>query len=524
MNTHQKKLETLKLKEEKLKLQRNLPHIYGYKFYPWAREYWNSTNKLNVLCAANQISKSSTLIRRDVYWATTPSLWPTLWPHLQHPRLFLYFYPSSYLATIEFENKWVPEFLPRHELKDHPIYGWQAEYRAKYIQTLKFNSGVTIAFKTYSQDKQDLQASTPANVTIDEECPEELIPEIQARLFASDGYLNAGFTPTIGQEFWREVVEERGIKEKWPSAFKRQISMYDCLKYEDGTNSFWSVERIEKIKNSCKSDAEINRRVYGKFVLDSGLKYQAFDPTRNIIQPSAIPVDWPVYVGVDSGGGGKFSHPSAVCFVAMRPDYQYGVAFRGRRFDGMQTTNSDLVSLVMDMKKDIENPVIGVFYDYAATDLRSIAYQMGEAWIPAEKSHLIGEQYMNVAFKNRMLQIHDTEEFYPLTSELKSLKVSTPKNQAHDDFCDALRYAITKIPWDFSKISDKPIQQTRQEEPSNAERRRAFFMDQTEEVMQDYQEEIDQFNQLLENYWAQFRQKYGKVAKCEGHCYNYKGS
>lgn len=451
-NVH-KKLEKAKLLEQKLLLKKNLPHLYGYKFYPWARKFFESTNKVNILCSGNQISKSSTQIRKVIHWATSPKLWPILWPHMPHPRLFLYFYPSSYLATIEFENKWIPEFLPRNDLQNHPLYGWHAEYRAKYIQTLKFNSGITVAFKTYSQDVTDLQASTPAAVFIDEEPPEEIVPEIQARLFATNGYIHFAFTPTLGQEFFREAIEETGPKERFKTALKLQVSMYDCLTYEDGTPSFWTKERIEQIKNSCKSDAEIKRRVYGRFVLDSGLKYQAFDPARNVIEPVDIPRDWSVYIGVDSGSGGRFSHPSAVCFVAMRPDYQLGYVFKGRRFDGMQTTNSDLVSLVMDMKRDLKNPVIGVFYDYAATDLRAIAYQMGETWIPAEKSHLIGEQYVNVSLKNKMLQIFDLDENYTLISELKSVKVSTPKNQAHDDHCFV---AGTKI---STPIGDRPIEE-----------------------------------------------------------------
>jgi len=494
-----KRVEKAKLLEEKLKLKKNLPHLYGYKFYPWARNFFESTNKINALCAGNQISKSSTQIRKVVYWATSPHLWPKLWPHMKHPRLFLYFYPSSYLATIEFENKWAPEFLPRQELKDHPIYGWRAEYRAKFIQTLKFNSGVTVAFKTYSQDVQDLQASTPAAVFIDEEPDDSLIPEIQARLFASDGYLHLAMTPTLGQEFFREVFEEKGQRERWKDAFKQQVSMYDCLKYEDGTNSFWTHERIQKIINSCKSEAEVKRRVFGRFVLDSGLKYAAFNPETNIISPVQIPVDWPVFIGVDSGSGGRFSHPSAYCFTAFRPDFRLAYVFKGRRFDGIVTTNSDLVQVVMEEKRELKNPVYGVFYDYSATDIRQIAYDMGETWIPAEKSHLIGEQFINVSMKNDMFKIFDTEELQPLVAELKSLKISTPKNQAHDDFCDAMRYSISKAPWDFSGISSQPIATPQQRTLTELEeRRKAFFIDETDQVMQNLEQEFEMWNELLD--------------------------
>lgn len=760
------KLKKLKLLQDKKLLRDNLPHIYGFPFYPWSGKFFRSTNKTAIVCAANQISKSSTGIRQCIEWATNTKLWPTLWPHRQ-PLQFWYLYPSSYVASIEFEKKWTPEFMPREPLKNHPLYGWRADYRSKYIQAVHFNSGVSIYFKTYSQDVQDLQSGsvdacwcfaagtkvvtscgekniedivagdfvlshlgwnrvsstiireadtvtrTINNKTItatpdhlfwtensgwvqfgnltngdicltvpecglkkklfyltvkyllanhlvkmrageiisklglgiittldygsvliirefqkiasfiiktlthstielktcnyspeqstqrftngrngscventnlsalpaesllklealktwlkgfvlfpavenritgrisvlsamrslwlgkildrnsvlssaptdhkrqtvydikvenskaflangflvhncDEEIPEELVPELQARTFATDGYMRFMFTPTLGQEYWREAVESN---KRFPDALKLQVSMYDCMTYEDGTPSPWTTDRIQKIINSCKSEAEVQRRVYGKFVLDSGLKYQAFSPANNLIEPINIPDNYLYYIGVDSGSGGKFNHPSAYCIVAMRPDFQLGYVVAGRRFDGIPTTNSDLVAMVRDRCREMNITPTQIFYDYAATDLATIAHQMGETWYPAEKSHLIGEQFINVGFKNKMLQIFNIEELSPLVSELKSLKLSTPKNQAHDDYCDALRYCITRVPWDWSCISDKPIT-TPERKLTESEERRKFFMEEPKEEL-DIEGEMLYWDNLLEDY------------------------
>lgn len=468
------KMEKLLLLEEKKKLIQNLPHLYGYKMYPWTRKYFENINKICVVCAGNQISKSSSQIRKMIHWATEPSLWKTLWPHMVHPRTGWYLYPSNYLATVEFEKKWVPEFLPRNEFQKHPQYGWKADYRTKYIQAIHFNTGFSIYFKTYSQSPEDLQAGTAAFVALDEECDELLMPELQARLIATDGYLSAVFTPTLGQEFWREVVEEKGPKERFKDAFKLQVSMYDCQYYEDGTPSFWTNERIDKIKAGCKSEAEIQRRVYGRFVLDSGIRYPGFDPSRNIIEKQQIPSDWFVSVGVDFGSGGKLNHPSAICFLAIRPDNQVAYVFDGCRFDGYNMTASDLVEEVMRRKADLPNPFYGIFYDYSCTDLKEISSRMGEQWIPAEKNHQIGEQVLNVGFKNLMFKIFDLEQLHPLITELKLVKLSTPKNMAKDDYCDALRYAAAKIPFDWSVIGAKaPILPARV--LTQEEERRLFF-------------------------------------------------
>lgn len=489
------KIKKLELLELKLKLQEGLPFLHGSKMYTWMREFYESTNKENIICSGNQIGKSSIQIRKCLNWATDKSLWPKLWPHLKHPKLFLYFYPSSYLATVEFDNKW-SEWLPSNEFKNHPIYGWQARYRAGYIQDLKFNSGVNVYFKTFSQDSADLQGSSPSAVFVDEECPPEIVPEIQARLFATQGYFHAVFTPTLGSEYWRSVVEVKGQKEKMKDAFKQQVSMYQCLEYEDGSKSHWTEDRIRRVENGCASQAEIDMRVHGKFSISVGLKYPAFNQDRNVISPVTIPKDYSVFIACDYGSGGE-NHPSAIVFVAVSPDYKNGYIFKGRRMDNQITTASDLVSTVQQMRAEVSNPVSAIFYDHACTDLREIAARMGESWIPAEKSHAIGEQALNVLFKNQMLSIFDTDELAPLCTELRFLKLATPKNQAVDDYCDAARYAISKIPWDYKAILGEKLIPVY--EKTELDLRRERF-DTPQELITDVESEFAAYNELMEWY------------------------
>lgn len=316
------------------------------------------------------------------------------------------------------------------------------------------------------------------------------------RLAATDGYFSAVFTPTLGQEFWRESLEVKGYKERFPKAFKKQVSMYDCLYYEDGTPSFWTKERIGQIEASCKSQAEIQRRVYGRFVMDSGLRYPGFQPSINLIEPVEIPNDFAVYIGVDSGSGGRHNHPAAITAVAISPNFQKGLVFKGRRFDGVTTTASDLVEFVRAMKAEIKNPIYGIFYDHAAHDLGEISARMGDPWIHAEKSHLIGEQILNVGFKNKMLQIFNTEELAPLVSELKSVRIDTPKTLAKDDFIDSLRYAVTKAPWDWSAIGPQAETMTARQLTVNEERKK-FFQNDFERDDGSIGYEISEWNALM---------------------------
>ena len=489
-------LQQKQLLEQKIRLQEGLPHLYGWKWYPWAKQFFESRNKMNLLVAANQISKSSTQIRKCIHWATDIRLWRELWE--RQPRQFWYLYPTKEVATIEFEKKWVPEFLPKGEFKNHPIFGWREEVRSRNIFALHFNSGVSVYFKTYAQEAQYLQTGTCSAIFADEELPEELFDELMFRLAATDGYFHMVFTATLGQEMWKDAMEGKGVQEKFEDAFKQQISMYDCLIYDDGTTSHWSEEKIERIKNKCKSPQEILRRVYGRFILDSGLKYGGFDKNRNFVKPYAIPADWKIYGCVDSGSGGDSGHPAAISFIAVRPDYRKGVVFKMWRGDGITTTDSDTLEKFSELKKDLPSSPVLQSYDWSSKDFFVIASRMGESFVPADKSHDRGESIVNVLFKNGMLEVFDTEdgEGRKLVSELVGLLKTTAKTKAKDDLCDTVRYNCTSIPWDWEAITSEKLVKTivavKSAEQLQLDARRGVLEEET--VNLGIEEEIDEWN------------------------------
>lgn len=501
------KKELILLKEKQVELREGLPFLYGWKWYPWAREFYESANKLNFLCAANQISKSSTQIRKCINWATNRELWPTLWA--RKPVQFWYLYPTANQATIEFKTKW-QQFLPRGRFKDEAIidgkpnyYAWKADIKNKEIFYIHFFvADVYVYFKSYSQDVQALQTGTCDAIFCDEELPIELYDELIFRISASDGYFHMVFTATLGQEFWREVLEETGEKERLKEAFKRQVSMYDCLKYEDGTDSHWTMEKIQIVKNRCKTHNEVLRRVYGRFVVDAGLKYEAFNIKTHMRAAREIPKDWFVYGAADVGSGGEKGHPSAICFVAVSPDFRQGEVFLGWRGDGIPTTASDVVQKFQELKG--KRQLQGQYYDWACKDFFEIASRMGEPFIPAEKSHEKGEQVINVLFKNNMLSIHETEELEKLAWELTNLRVETAKNKAKDDFCDALRYAVTRIPWDWSVITGALPDGYQAPEPN-----RSPLEQEIEDRRRAFQEDHDQESGRIEEEFAEWNDFYG---------------
>ena len=459
LNKQSLQLRELELLNEQKKLFENLPHLYGWPWYKWAKEFFESTNRMNFLCAGNQLSKSSTQIRKAIHWATEPSLWPKLWA--TRPLTFWYLYPSKEIAHTEVTKKWVNEFLPRGELKEHAQYGWEIEKRDRWVWALHFNTGVTIYFKTYAQDAQHLQAGTVNTIFCDEELPYDIFPELGQRTKAVRGYFHMVFTATLGQLEWKDTVEGRGKRERFPDAAKWQISMYDSQEYIDGTKSPWTNERIEEEIALIGDDKEVQRRIHGKFVVSGGLKYGGFNRDINVKPP--LPLEqyksWHIYSGVDIGSGlspdGNKGHPSAICFIAVRPDFKYGRVFRGWVGNDVQTTAGDVINKYIELSADLT--ISQHFYDWHNKDFHIISQRAGIPFEPAEKGHETGETTLNTLFKNGMMDIDDLPELDHLQRELGALLKETAKTKAKDDFSDALRYGVTRIPWNFSAIRDKML-------------------------------------------------------------------
>jgi len=403
---------------------------------------------------------SSINIKKCIHWATHKRLWKALWPLkirdelVDIPNMFWYLYPDKNTATQEFHEKWVREFLPRNDMKDDPVYGWQAHFEKRKIEKVTFNSGVTIYFKTYNQDPQNLQSGTVYAIFCDEELPFTLYDELKMRLSNTEGYFHMVFTATLNQLEWRQAMELKGNKERFPNAFKQQISLYDCMKYEDGTPSPWTKERIQSRIDDCGSKAEVQRRIFGKFVNESGRKYSTFDVDTHTVDPYVVPRDWTYLVGVDIGSGGKTGHPSAIVFVAVAPDFSKGVVEFGWKGDGVVTTAGDVVQKVSDMimEYELQGRIYNIYYDWQSTDFNTISERVGLVVTKAYKSHTAGEGVVNSLFKYDALKIMAKPELWALGEELLTVPANVIKGKKDDDYCDALRYGVTSAPWHWENI------------------------------------------------------------------------
>lgn len=444
--------------EKKEKDRKLLPHLHT-PLYQWQRDFVDSTNKVNLCTAANQCGKSVWMMVKNILWATETEKWKDLWPEavkLERPiTQFWYFYEDQKMLKREVEQKWIKEWLPRGEYAKKGKYAWKLYYAQTVPEKLEFlESGVTIYFFTYGQDVSSFQASTVYMLTVDEEMPWNMRGELAARLVSTRGYFNSGFTATKGQDEWRRAMEEKGPYELFPKAFKKQISLFECQTREDGSDGLYDEKKIEEALAQYATQNEILKRVYGKFVKDSGLVFPAFDRASNVIHKSnqkRLPHNWRIYVGIDIGSGGDKGHPSSICFIKVNPGNTRGYIYKMWRGDGIQTTASDILKKYREMRGKEE--ITACYYDYASAEFGIIASRAGEAVIKADKSREEGNQIINTLFRNEMLKIYEDEESIKLINELNSLDVDTKKSKAKDDAIDAMRYCVMGIPWDFSCIN-----------------------------------------------------------------------
>lgn len=446
-------------------LQDNLGYKFAHKIYTYQREFIESQNKMNLLVAANQIGKSSSLILRACEKAFSTDEQRVEWygdkfvPG-RDKLLIWYFYPDYKTATTAFETTW-KKYLPKGPYLEDPTlssrYGWKAVYGANHtISEIQFREGI-IQFKVYGQSSLNLQSATVWEVLCDEELPFFHYAEIKSRMNYTDGYFSMGFTATLGEHEWYLAMERQGCDDElFPNAKKWNVSLYDCMRYEDGTPSLWTKERITAVSNQYGTKEEVEKRVMGRFVVDSNQLLMSGFRQENIIEPIYLPDDWEYYAGMDYGMGGK-NHKSAIVFVAVKPTHDYVVTFAAWREDNMPTPPEMVLNQYLEMKKKINKNVV-CFYDYAAVDLEKIINTHEVAGMyRAVKKPEEGIALLNALMKNNMLQFFNHGDVPKLFQEFRLIRVSQDKKHRRDDLNDALRYSLSKIEFDFSHVDNSQL-------------------------------------------------------------------
>jgi hypothetical protein len=247
-------------------------------------------------------------------------------------------------------------------------------------------------------------------------------------------------------------------EEAFVGAAKWQISLYDCLKYDDGSPGHYTMEMIDEAIRACTTKNEELKRVWGRFVKDEGVKYFGFTIDRNVKPSEPIHTYWDVYAGVDIGSGGAGSKRSmaAIVFILVNPEKNKGRVIKLWRGDGLETSSGDILRQYQKMKAALGRNPVSACYDYQSREFAITASRSREPFIPADKKRDAGEKTVNDLFSAGALTIdREAEDAQKLITELVSVPVGSKlvTRKFVDDLVDALRYTVFQIPWDMEAIN-----------------------------------------------------------------------
>lgn len=458
-----------------------VPHLLGKKNYRWGWEFITTRNRQAFLCGGNQIGKSSCLIRKNVWLATAPRMWKAYFPRDPVVRRFWYFYPSQDVTRAEWGSKWI-EWMPNVP-EGHPLFsrfGWtvQPSKSGKILKggfdnpavaacapdIVRFNTGVALEFRTYSQSATTAQATTLHMGSADEELPWDRFGEIQARLTATDGIFNMGFTATLGQLEWYRTMMRRGYQDElFPRAWKKNISLYDCRTYMDGTPGRWfNPKDIDEQIRKLGDKDEIDKRVHGHFVMTTGRAFYAYDPEKVRVKDFPKNRSLRYFAVVDPGTGGEKGHPAGVMTLAVDYDHNLICVWNCWRGDGVSTTSNDIVRKLDTMTRGLH--LEALIYDHASRDFRLTAEdyfrQKGRpiSIVEAKKDRTTGFERVNSYLQAGALVVPDTApsgcdwfdgtQVQRLHDEFKTVLRQEVGKKSHgftDDLTDCLRYACMAI-------------------------------------------------------------------------------
>ena len=161
-----------------------------------------------------------------------------------------------------------------------------------------------IAFKSHGMETGALASWTGDRAWIDEECPLEILDEIQARMSTTNGFIYCTYCPQHGRTAFVKSMEEEG-----PDVFL----VY--LRYDDITHISEEVKARNK-RRWAHDPAMLAARTEGRATSNSGLIFPF--PTKDILyDPGLISIGkrWKFLGGMDVG----WTHPTAAVGLAWDP-------------------------------------------------------------------------------------------------------------------------------------------------------------------------------------------------------------
>ncbi|MBE5738276.1 MAG: hypothetical protein E7354_00875 [Clostridiales bacterium] len=158
-----------------------------------------------------------------------------------------------------------------------------------YVKNV-FGSISKIGFKSCDQGREKFQGTSLDYVWFDEEPPEDIYIECKMRVLDRNGEVFGTMTPLKGLTwvYDRIYLNESQDEDVW----------YIQMNWED--NPYLNKNEIQKLSYTMSED-ELTSRKYGNFLSGTGMVYNEFDITENVIEPFDVPKSWYDKISIDPG-------------------------------------------------------------------------------------------------------------------------------------------------------------------------------------------------------------------------------
>lgn len=439
--------DALTLLAEKMKANAGRPNLFGYRPHAKQEMFHASQAKKRLYIGGNRSGKTTGGIIEDLWWLRGEH------PYRQVPNPC-----RGRIISVDFLNgieKIIrPEIARWCPLSDLEGGSWATAYH-KETRTLHFANGSFVEFMSYDQDLDKFAGTSRHFVHYDEEPPEDIYSENQARLIDTGGSSWVTMTPVEGMTWIYDTLYMPG---------RAGGEGIDVIEVSMTENPHLNEAEVQAYIEGLSED-ERQARAHGRFVQLGGLIYKEFDPRIHVVDPVLPPKDWTWVASLDHG----FNNPTAWLWHAVSPDgkiltfsehYESGqtIDYHARKVHEINARHGRAPDYyVGDPSIRNTDPITGtsIHEEYIK---HGVPITLGNNDVAAGVNRVA--QYLKVVPGSAKPTLHMTRNCVNLIWEMQRYRWKTYANKrlsysnnahesAHkkdDHACDALRYFIMSRP------------------------------------------------------------------------------
>lgn len=280
------------------------PDMNSYEPHPKQKAFHSSNKKARLYIGGNRSGKTTGGIVEDIWWLTGKH------PYLEIPK---HRPVAGRIISVDFLNgvqkiiiPQLKQWVPPSQLRGG---SWYSAYDTQ-DRVLNFENGSFVELMSYDQDLDKFAGTSRDFVHYDEEPPEDIRKENQARLIDRKGKEWFTLTPVEGMLWIFDKIYEPGL------AGHPHI---DVIEVDMRENPHLDKEEVQTYLDSL-DEKERQVRGEGKFVVRAGLVYERFKRETHVIPPidpkKYLHPRYKWYMSLDHG----FNNPTAVLWHVVTPD------------------------------------------------------------------------------------------------------------------------------------------------------------------------------------------------------------